>query len=41
MRLNNVIALLEAGQTPITVFSPPTIESAIEFATTKYRRRRL
>ena len=34
MRLNNVIALLEQGQTPITVFSPPTIESAIEFATT-------
>ena len=36
MRLNTVIALLEQGQTPITVFSPPTIESAIEFATTKY-----
>ena len=36
MRLNNVIALLEQGQTPITVFSPPTIESAIEFATTQY-----
>ena len=36
MRLNNVIALLEQGQTPITAFSPPTIESAIEFATTKY-----
>src|SRR4029078_2484831 len=35
-RLNHVIALLEQGQTPITVFSPPTIESAIEFATTKY-----
>jgi 4-hydroxy-2-oxoheptanedioate aldolase len=35
-RLNQVIALLEQGQTPITVFSPPTIESAIEFATTKY-----
>jgi 4-hydroxy-2-oxoheptanedioate aldolase len=36
MRLNNVIALLERGQTPITAFSPPTIESAIEFATTTY-----
>src|SRR5437773_11869946 len=36
MRLNSVIALLEQGQTPITVFSPPTIESAVEFATTKY-----
>ncbi len=36
MRLNNVIALLEQRQTPITAFSPPTIESAIEFATTKY-----
>ena len=36
MRLNNVIALLEQGQTPITAFSPPTIESAIEFATAKY-----
>jgi 4-hydroxy-2-oxoheptanedioate aldolase len=36
MRLNNVIALLEQGQTPITAFAPPTIESAIEFATTKY-----
>jgi 4-hydroxy-2-oxoheptanedioate aldolase len=36
MRLNNLIALLEHRQTPITAFSPPTIESAIEFATTKY-----
>jgi 4-hydroxy-2-oxoheptanedioate aldolase len=36
MRLNTVIALLEQGHTPITAFSPPTIESAIEFATTKY-----
>jgi 4-hydroxy-2-oxoheptanedioate aldolase len=36
MRLNHVIALLEQGQIPITVFSPPVIESAIEFATTKY-----
>ena len=36
MRLNHVIALLEEGGTPITAFSPPTIESAIEFATTKY-----
>src|SRR6476659_353103 len=36
MRLNNVIRALEARQTPITAFSPPTIESAIEFATTKY-----
>ena len=36
MRLNHVIALLEQGQTPVTAFSPPTIESAIEFATTKY-----
>src|SRR4026208_797246 len=36
MRLNNLIALLEQGQTPITAFSPPTIESAVEFATTKY-----
>jgi 4-hydroxy-2-oxoheptanedioate aldolase len=35
-RLNNVIRLLEQGQIPITVFSPPAIESAIEFATTKY-----
>ena len=36
MRLNTVITLLEQGLTPITAFSPPTIESAIEFATTKY-----
>ena len=36
MRLNHVIALLEQGQIPITAFSPPAIESAIEFATTKY-----
>src|SRR6188508_1980813 len=36
MRLNNVIRALEARQTPIVAFSPPTIESAIEFATTKY-----
>jgi 4-hydroxy-2-oxoheptanedioate aldolase len=36
MRLNHVIALLEQGQIPITAFSPPTIESAIEFATAKY-----
>ena len=36
MRLNTVIALLEQRQTPITAFSPPTIESAIEFATAKY-----
>jgi 4-hydroxy-2-oxoheptanedioate aldolase len=36
MRLNHVIALLEQGQIPITVFSPPTIESAIELATAKY-----
>src|SRR5512138_9680 len=36
MRLNNVIRALEAGQIPIVAFSPPTIESAIEFATTKY-----
>ena len=36
MRLNNVIRALEAGQTPLVAFSPPTIESAIEFATTKY-----
>lgn len=36
MRLNNVIRALEAGQTPLVAFSPPTIESAVEFATTKY-----
>ena len=36
MRLNNVIRALEAGQIPVLAFSPPTIESAIEFATTKY-----
>ena len=36
MRLNHVIALLEQGQTPVAVFSPPAIESAIEFAATKY-----
>lgn len=36
MRLNNVIRALEAGQIPIIAFSPPTIDSAIEFATTKY-----
>jgi len=35
-RLNNIIRALEQGQVPITAFSPPTIESAIEFATTKY-----
>ena len=36
MRLNHVIALLEQGQTPVAVFSPPAVESAIEFATAKY-----
>jgi 4-hydroxy-2-oxoheptanedioate aldolase len=36
MRLNNLIRALEAGQIPVLAFSPPTIESAIEFATTKY-----
>jgi 4-hydroxy-2-oxoheptanedioate aldolase len=35
-RLNNVIRLLEQGQVPITVFSPPTVESAIELATSNY-----
>ena len=35
-RLNNIIRLLEEGRAPITAFSPPTIESAVEFATTKY-----
>jgi len=36
MRLNNLIRALEAGQIPVLAFSPPTIESATEFATTKY-----
>jgi 4-hydroxy-2-oxoheptanedioate aldolase len=36
MRLNNVIRALEAKQIPVLAFSPPTIESAVEFATTKY-----
>ena len=36
MRLNSVIRLLEQGQVPITAFMPPTIESAIEFATSAY-----
>jgi len=36
MRLNNVIRALEVGQIPLLAFSPPAIESAIEFATTKY-----
>jgi 4-hydroxy-2-oxoheptanedioate aldolase len=36
MRLNNVIRALEARQIPVLAFSPPAIESAIEFATTKY-----
>src|SRR5215208_3072635 len=35
-RLNNVIRMLEQGAVPITVFSPPTIESAIELAATSY-----
>ena len=35
-RLNSIIRLLEQGQIPITVFSPPAIESAIELATAKY-----
>jgi 4-hydroxy-2-oxoheptanedioate aldolase len=35
-RLNTLIAQLERGQIPLAVFSPPTIESAIELATTKY-----
>ena len=35
-RLNSIIRALEHGQIPITAFLPPTIESAIEFATTKY-----
>ena len=36
MRLNNVIRALEAGRIPITTFAPPTIESAVEMAMTKY-----
>jgi 4-hydroxy-2-oxoheptanedioate aldolase len=36
LRLNSIIRALEQGQVPITAFAPPTIESAIEFATTKY-----
>src|ERR1041384_2866818 len=36
MRLNNLIRALEAGQIPVLAFSPPTIESATEFATPKY-----
>jgi len=35
-RLNNVIRALEQGEVPITVFSPPAVESALELATTKY-----
>jgi 4-hydroxy-2-oxoheptanedioate aldolase len=35
-RLNTVIRLLENGEIPITLFSPPTIESAVEIATTNY-----
>ena len=35
-RLNNVIRVLEQGQIAVTAFSPPTIESAIDLATTKY-----
>jgi 4-hydroxy-2-oxoheptanedioate aldolase len=35
-RLNSIIRLLEQRQVPVTAFSPPTIESAIELATTKY-----
>ena len=35
-RLNNIIRLLEQGRVPITAFSPPTIESAVELAATKY-----
>ena len=35
-RLNSIIRLLEQQQIPITVFSPPAIESAIELATAKY-----
>jgi len=35
-RLNSIIRLLERRQIPITVFSPPAIESAIELATARY-----
>jgi 4-hydroxy-2-oxoheptanedioate aldolase len=35
-RLNNIIRVLEQGRAAITAFSPPTVESAVEFATTKY-----
>jgi len=35
-RLNSIIRLLEQRQIPITVFSPPAIESAIELATARY-----
>ena len=35
-RLNTVIAQLERHQIPLAVFSPPTVESAIELATSKY-----
>jgi 4-hydroxy-2-oxoheptanedioate aldolase len=35
-RLTTVIAPLERQQIPLAVFSPPTVESAIELATSKY-----
>src|SRR5258705_5554011 len=35
-RLNSIIRLLEQRQIPITVFSPPAVESAIELATARY-----
>jgi 4-hydroxy-2-oxoheptanedioate aldolase len=35
-RLNNVIRALENGDSPITVFAPPTIDSAVALSVTAY-----
>jgi 4-hydroxy-2-oxoheptanedioate aldolase len=35
-RLNSIIRVFESGKTPVTAFSPPTIDSAIAFSTAPY-----
>jgi hypothetical protein len=35
-RLNNVIGALERSDIPVTVFSPPTVESAVALSRATY-----
>ena len=35
-RLNTVIGALETGKIPVTVFAPPTVESAVALSAAPY-----